>query len=135
MAKDNGDQGGVETLTPQRETVLRVIRESDNHLTASEIFEAARRLRPTISYATVYNSLHYLKGSGLIREIHFGNAASRYDRETGRHDHAMCTRCGKLVDFDLDLTNDLMRAAARRSGFKAESVHLTLHGLCPDCRS
>jgi Fe2+ or Zn2+ uptake regulation protein len=135
MAKDTVDQGGVETLTPQRETVLRVIRESDNHLTASEIFEAARRLRPTISYATVYNSLHYLKGSGLIREIHFGNAASRYDRETGRHDHAMCTSCGKLVDFDLDLTSDLMRTAARRSGFKAESVHLTLHGLCPDCRS
>ena len=122
-------------MTPQRETVLQVIRASENHLTASEIFEAARRLRPTISYATVYNSLRFLKESGLIREIHFGNAASRYDRETERHDHAMCTRCGKLVDFDLDLTSELMRTAARRSGFKAESVHLTLHGLCPDCRS
>jgi Fur family ferric uptake transcriptional regulator/Fur family peroxide stress response transcriptional regulator len=134
MAKDTEIQGGIETLTPQRETVLRVIRASENHLTASEIFEAARRLRPTISYATVYNSLRYLKETGLIREIHFGNAASRYDRETGRHDHAMCTRCGALVDFDLDLTRDLMRAAARRSGFKAEMVHLTLHGLCPECR-
>ncbi|HYO89988.1 MAG TPA: Fur family transcriptional regulator [Pyrinomonadaceae bacterium] len=134
MNKGIGEQGGAETLTPQRETVLQVIRESENHLTASEIFEAARRLRPTISYATVYNSLRFLKEAGLIREIHFGNAASRYDRETGRHDHAMCTRCGKLVDFDLDLSNDLMRAAARRSGFKAETVHLTLHGLCPDCR-
>jgi len=134
MAKGTGDQGGSETLTPQRETVLQVIRASENHLTASEIYEAARRLRPTISYATVYNSLRYLKDAGLICEIHFGNAASRYDRETGRHDHAMCRLCGKLVDFDLDLTTDLMRAAARRSGFKAETVHLTLHGLCPDCR-
>lgn len=134
MAKQTEIQGGAETLTPQRETVLRVIRASENHLTASEIFEAAKRLRPTISYATVYNSLRYLKDAGLIHEIHFGNAASRYDRETGRHDHAMCTRCGALVDFDLDLTSDLMRAAARRSGFKAETVHLTLHGLCPECR-
>ena len=135
MNKGIGDQGGTETLTPQREAVLQVIRGSENHLTASEIFEAARRLRPTISYATVYNSLRFLKDAGLIREIHFGNAASRYDRETNRHDHAMCTHCGKLVDFDLDLSNELMRAAARRSGFKAESVHLTLHGLCPDCRA
>lgn len=135
MNKVTGDQGGTATLTPQRETVLQVIRGSENHLTASEIFEAARRLRPTISYATVYNSLRFLKDAGLIREIHFGNAASRYDRETNRHDHAMCTRCGRLVDFDLDLSNDLMRAAARRSGFKAESVHLTLHGLCPECRA
>lgn len=135
MAKENIDQGGVEQLTPQRETVLQVIRKSENHLTASEIFEGARRLRPTISYATVYNSLRYLKDAGLIREINFGNAASRYDRETERHDHAMCTRCGMLVDFDLDLSQELMRAAARRSGFKAEMVHLTLHGLCPECRS
>lgn len=135
MAKGIGEEGGAETLTPQREAVLRVIRASENHLTASEIYEAARRVRPTISYATVYNSLRYLKDTGLIREVHFGNAASRYDRETARHDHALCTRCGKLVDFDLDLSNELMRTAARRSGFKAETVHLTLHGLCPDCRA
>lgn len=135
MAKETAKHDEVETLTPQRETVLRVIRQSDNHLTASEIFEGARQLRPTISYATVYNSLRFLKDAGLIREIHFGNAASRYDRETERHDHAMCTRCDKLVDFDLDLSSELMRSAARRSGFKAEALHLTLHGLCPACRA
>jgi Fur family peroxide stress response transcriptional regulator len=131
----NGDQGGVQTLTRQREAVLRVIRESDNHLTASEIFEEARKRLPTISYATVYNSLRYLKDAGLIHEISFGNGASRYDRETERHDHALCTRCGLLVDFDLSATTDLMRAAARKSRFKPESIHLTLRGVCPDCRS
>lgn len=121
-------------MTPQREAVLRVIRESDGHLTAGEIFEGARRLRPSISYATVYNSLRFLNDAGLVRAIHFGNGATRYDRETGRHDHAVCTHCGKMADFDLALVKDLLRAAARRSGFRAESVHLTLRGLCPDCR-
>jgi Fe2+ or Zn2+ uptake regulation protein len=135
MTFDDGDQGGAAALTPQRKAVLEVIRESENHLTASEIFEAARRRRPTISYATVYNSLRYLKEAGLVDEINFGNGASRYDRVTERHDHAICTRCGKLVDFDLDVTADLMRTAARRSRFKPESLHLTLRGLCPDCRS
>jgi Fe2+ or Zn2+ uptake regulation protein len=134
MTLGDGDQGGAAVgLTPQREAVLRVIRESENHLTASEIFEAARRRLPTISYATVYNSLRYLKEAGLVHEISFGGGASRYDRETERHDHAICTNCGKLVDFDLAATNDLMRAAARRSRFKPESLHLTLRGLCPDC--
>jgi Fur family peroxide stress response transcriptional regulator len=136
MTFGDGDQGGVATpLTPQRRAVLEVIRESENHLTAGEIFEAARRRLPGISYATVYNSLRYLKGAGLVNEISFGNGASRYDRVTERHDHAICTRCGKLVDFDLDLTSDLVRAAARRSRFKPQSLHLTLRGLCPDCRS
>ena len=138
MTFDDGDQGGAAAaaaLTPQRQAVLEVIRESENHLTASEIFEAARRRRPTISYATVYNSLRYLKEAGLVDEISFGNGASRYDRVTERHDHAICTSCGKLVDFDLDVTDDLIRTAARRSRFKPESLHLTLRGLCPDCRS
>ena len=56
-------------LTKQREAVLRVIRESDEHLTANEVFEDARRLLPGISFATVYNSLHYLKNTGYIAEI------------------------------------------------------------------
>jgi Fur family peroxide stress response transcriptional regulator len=122
-------------LTRQRRVVLEVVKDSGEHLTAAEIFAAARARLPSISFATVYNSLRYLKGEGLLREITFGNAASRYDRETARHDHAICTACGKLLDFDLEETAGLMRAAARRSRFKAESVHLTLYGLCPDCKA
>src|SRR5215216_6827485 len=138
MTMDNsggGKQGGGErALTRQREAVLRVIRGNENHLTAGEIFEAARRELPSISFATVYNSLKYLKEAGLVREIHFGKGSSRYDSETARHDHAVCSRCGKLVDFDLAETPQLIRAAARRSRFKPESIHLTLVGLCPDCQ-
>ena len=128
------DEGGPRALTRQREAVLQVIRENENHLTAGEIYEAARRRLPSISYATVYNSLKYLKDAGLILEISFGNGASRYDRETERHDHALCTACGKLVDFDLTVTSDLVRAAVRKTRFKPETIHLTLRGLCPDCR-
>ena len=132
-----GIQGGApgRALTPQRQAVLRVVAESDGHLTAGEIFEAARKSLPSISFATVYNSLKYLKGAGLLREINFGKGSSRYDRETARHDHAVCSRCGALSDFDLKETPELMRAAARRSRFKPESIHLTLVGLCPDCQS
>jgi Fur family transcriptional regulator, peroxide stress response regulator len=133
MSIDTEIQGGGRALTPQREVVLRVVRESAEHLTAAEIYAAARRLRPSLSYATVYNSLRYLKEAGLLREITFGNGASRYDRETERHDHALCTRCGKLLDFDLAETTQLLQLAARRSRFRPESIHLTLLGICPDC--
>ena len=140
MARGDGDQGvgaagGGRGLTPQRRAVLEVVAESDGHLTAGEIYEAARRRLPSISYATVYNSLKYLREAGLVREINFGKGSNRYDRETSRHDHALCTECGRLVDFDLAETVQLMRAAARRSRFKPESIHLTLVGLCPDCQS
>ena len=125
---------GEQKLTPQRDAVLQVILAREDHPTANDIFEAARQRLPTISYATVYNSLRYLKEAGLVHEIKFGDSASRYDRETDRHDHAICNSCGKLVDFDLPQTAELMQAAARKSRFKPESVHLTLRGLCVDCR-
>ena len=122
-------------LTRQRRLVLDLVRTEDEHPTAAEVFEQATKAMPGISFATVYNSLRYLKDAGLIREIaSFGKSPSRYDSETYRHDHAVCSECGRLVDFDLPGTMELMRSAARASRFKAESVHLTLVGLCPKCR-
>ena len=131
--KSNLNSAEGHKLTPQREAVLLVIQEREDHPTASEIFEAARKRLPTISYATVYNSLRYLKEAGLVHEINFGDSSSRYDRETDRHDHAICTGCGSLVDFDLPEAAKLIQAAARKSRFKPQSVHLTLRGICPDC--
>ncbi len=122
-------------LTRQREVVLQVIREAEEHLTANEIFDRAKQLLPGISFATVYNSLRYLKDAGHIAEISFGNGASRFDSMTSRHDHAICTKCGKLVDMELDLPIELVRLAAEYSKFKPESIELTLRGLCPGCRS
>ena len=121
-------------LTRQRSVVLEVVCAEDVHPTAAEVFQEARKKMPGISFATVYNSLRYLKEAGLVREITFGNGASRFDSETDRHDHAICSVCGALVDFDLPGTVALTRAAARASRFQAESVHLTLYGRCPKCR-
>ncbi len=120
-------------LTKQRQAVLRAIRGSDKHLNANEVFERARHLLPGISFATVYNSLNYLKKQGLIGEIRFGPDASRYDRKLTPHDHAICNDCGKLVDLELSLPEGLVKEAALRSQFEAASIELTLRGLCPEC--
>ena len=128
------NRAAVRGLTRQRQVVLDAVQAGDHHPTAAEVFDAARKHLPGISFATVYNSLRFLRDEGLVHEIKFGDGASRYDRETDRHDHAICSVCSKLVDFDLAGTVALTRAAARASKFKPESVHLTLVGLCPNCR-
>ncbi|HSI88796.1 MAG TPA: transcriptional repressor [Pyrinomonadaceae bacterium] len=120
-------------LTKQRQAVLEVIRQSDDHLTANEVFEDARRLLPSISFATVYNSLRYLKNEGLIGEVKFSIDATRYDKTLTRHDHAICNKCGKLVDLDLPVPADVLRKAERLSKFKAGSIEVILRGLCPRC--
>jgi Fur family ferric uptake transcriptional regulator/Fur family peroxide stress response transcriptional regulator len=121
-------------LTKQRRSVLRVIRESDKHLNANEVFEDARRLLPGISFATVYNSLRYLKNEGLIGEIRFGSDSTLYDRKLTRHDHAVCNKCGMLVDLEMPLPEGLLKEAAKRSKFEGTSIELTLRGLCPECK-
>ncbi len=98
-------------LTKQREVVLQVIRDAKAHLTANEVFDRAKQLLPTISFATVYNSLRFLKKTNLIGEISFGNGASRFDALTSRHDHAICTNCGKLVDMEIELPSETVKLA------------------------
>lgn len=120
-------------FTKQRTAVLQVIRGSEKHLTANEVFEDARRLLPGISFATVYNSLRYLRDEGLIGEVRFGADCTRYDRKLTRHDHALCTACGKLVDIELSIPGRLAREAAERSGFQPGTIEMVLHGLCPEC--
>src|SRR5215211_3479351 len=120
-------------LTKQREVVLQVIHDAEQHLTANEVFVGAKDLLPSISFATVYNSLRYLKEAGHIAEIQFGNGASRFDRITHRHDHAICTECGKLVDIEMEIPADIVKRAAKYSRFKPESIEFTLRGRCPEC--
>ena len=120
-------------LTRQREVVLVVVCSSDEHPTATQVFGRAKEKLPPISFATVYNSLRYLKEAGHISEIHFGNGASRFDGMTHRHDHALCTACGKLVDIGIEMPDNIVEQAAEFSKFKPQSLEFTLRGLCPDC--
>lgn len=120
-------------LTKQRQAVLQAIRGSEHHLTANEVFEDARRILPGISFATVYNSLHFLKNERLIGEVSFGAGPARYDRNLTRHDHAICSNCEKLVDMELTVPDHLLEEAAVRSNFTPEFIELTLRGLCSDC--
>ena len=120
-------------LTRQREVVLQVIRDNCGHLTANEVFDGAKQLLPGISFATVYNSLRFLKEAGHIAEIQFGNGASRFDRITSRHDHAICIKCGTLADIEMEHPEDLVETAARISKFQPRSLEFTLRGICPQC--
>jgi Fe2+ or Zn2+ uptake regulation protein len=123
----------MKDLTKQRKAVLQVIHDSEEHLTANEVFRDALRVLPGISFATVYNSLKYLKMEGLIGEVSFGAGVARYDRTLTRHDHAICDGCGKLVDFDVPIPAAVRTKASELSKFKVGTVELILRGRCPDC--
>ena len=124
-------------LTPHRAAVLDVLRSRRYHPTAAELFRMVRRRRPGVSFATIYNSLNWLTRKGLIAELQFGDAASRYDSVPEPHEHFVCTRCGALEDVELGLPADFWGRARslgrRRFGFQAQSYRLEFLGLCSTC--
>lgn len=122
------------TLNANAQAVLDVVRGTDEHPTALEIYETVRRVRPHIGLATVYRILHQLTQHGLIREL--GESESRYDARTQRHDHAVCTQCGALLDLpiDISLSNELLQQAAQAAGVELDSHEVRIYGRCTACQ-
>jgi Fe2+ or Zn2+ uptake regulation protein len=140
---DPTDAGDAETIewrevglrrTPQRETVLRLVRSCYRHPTAEWIHVEARRHLPEISLATVYRTLRLLKEKGLIHEFSGGASPSRYDGTLhDPHEHVRCVRCGEVADVELPEASAIRGVVARRTGFRIERYPLLFHGLCGRC--
>jgi len=88
---------------------------------------------PRLAYGTVYNALAALAEEGAVRELRFGDGASRYDGRNERHDHAVCLLCGRLTDIESRLSKASTLAAATQSGFRITGHHTEFYGYCPDC--
>lgn len=120
-------------LTPQRRAILDAICASDRHPTAAQIIAAVRETQPHVAVGTVYKALDMLSHTGQILQLEFGDGASRYDRRTDRHDHAICTTCGALVDVDMQLPGSLASQASQATGFRISQHTTHFFGLCPTC--
>ena len=120
-------------MTPQRRAILDVIQASDKHPTAAQIYAQVKAAHPRVAFGTVYKALDLLSRTGQILQLEFGDGASRYDRRTDRHDHAVCTGCGKFVDVDVQLPAGLDRDASHASGFDISQHTTRFLGLCPEC--
>lgn len=122
--------------TPRRRAVLDVLRASEDHPSAADVYERVRRTTAGIGAATVYRTLALLVATGQARELSLGDGnTSRYDGNTNRHDHLVCYRCHRAVDIDVPVPDGLVPHLADRTGFAIISYDLQFHGLCPTCRT
>src|SRR4051794_16012215 len=85
-------------LTPQRMAIVRELAGDCSHPTAQELFERLQPAFPTMSFATVYNTLDALAKLGLVGSLRLGSAV-RFDPNTTLHHHAVCDACGAVVDL------------------------------------
>jgi Fur family ferric uptake transcriptional regulator/Fur family peroxide stress response transcriptional regulator len=126
-------------VTSPRLVIHRELRARDRHVTAEEAREAVARALPGISLPTVYATLELFEELGIVRRVHAGRGAVRYDPRTDVHHHSVCRRCGRVEDFDggagLERALLAAEAGARREGFAADAAAVVLTGLCEDCRA
>lgn len=132
QAVDMLKESGVR-MTPQRHAILDFLMSSMNHPTADEIYKALEMTFPNMSVATVYNNLRVFKEAGLVSELTYGDASSRFDANMKQHYHIICRECGQITDFEYPSLNEVERRAAKYTGYDVDSHRMEIYGTCPIC--
>jgi len=121
-------------LTPQRIMILSAIENSDNHVSAEEIYAQISAKYPRVNISTVYRTLELLKRLGLVTETDLGEGRVRYHpADKGHHHHLICRECGAIIDLDESLLSPLKGALLREYKFNADLRHLAIFGRCANC--
>lgn len=122
--------------TQQRDEILGVFVEAGQHVSAEELYERVKKVKPRIGFATVYRTLKLLTEAGLAQERRFDDGFTRYEYNAsdGHHDHLICTSCGRIIEFENERIEQLQADVARSKGFEVRSHKLELYGLCSECR-
>jgi Fur family peroxide stress response transcriptional regulator len=121
-------------LTPQRLAMLRILSKSEGHPSAEQIYEQIRADYPTTSLATIYKTLNLLKHMGEVLELTFG-VESHYDgKKPYPHPHAICTKCGQILDPEFAALAGISQEIARQTGYQITHQQLNFFGLCPRCQ-
>jgi Fur family peroxide stress response transcriptional regulator len=127
-------------LTPQRIAIVRLFAGDESHPTAQDMFERLRPSFPSMSFATVYNTLDALARAGLAGIVRLpgkrGDAA-RFDPNTSAHHHAVCDECGAVLDIaagTLSPTAASVKKLRRAApGFSVRAVERIYRGFCARC--
>lgn len=122
-------------MTPQRMAILHTLRHSGGHRSPIEVYNLTRRVQSGLTEATVYRTLEFLADNGFALAAHVGNGKLVYELTEENHHHLICRQCGKTVAVEYTALTDLYNKLEDSTGYKLDSSHVTLFGLCPDCQS
>jgi len=122
-------------FTPQRRAVAQTVLGSRQPVTAQQIHDAARLLRPELGLMTVYRALDLLDEVGVVRRVYGDQHCEAFVAAGHRHGHAVvCTLCGRAEEFTHCHIEALVDAAAEETGFAIDDHFLQFSGVCRDCQ-
>jgi Fur family ferric uptake transcriptional regulator len=108
----------------------RVLSEAEDHPDVEELYRRAVLLEPKISIATVYRTVRLFEEKGILERRDFGGGRARYEpsEDSGAHYHLIDIETGKVVEFQDERHERLLREIAADLGFDLLSLRLELFG-------
>ena len=130
--KERGDR-----ITETRQIVLAKSLARKDHFQADDLATELARGRNRVSRGTVYRTLALLVEAGILREIRDHDTHAHYEPLFGRvpHEHMICDKCGKFIEFVDDNLLEHIREACQSQNFMPRTHHVTIFGLCDNCQS
>ena len=122
-------------LTPQRQLILEVVRQADDHVTPEDVYRSVHRQNTAISRATIYRTLDFLCEMRLIHALYWGGQMYYEIADDQPHHHLVCRACGGVVECEHDLLQILFEAVEKKYHFTIDMDHVALFGLCRKCRA
>jgi len=119
-------------LTPQRLAILEHLDGNKDHPSAGEIYKTVTKKFPTMSLATVYNTLETLIKRGKVIELTIDPHRKRFDPNPKPHHHLLCVKCKKIEDIHQEFRLNL--PAKDNKGFDIIGNHVEFYGLCSTCK-
>jgi len=120
--------------TPQRRTLLEVLRGTAGHVTGAEIVDRCRAIDPETTPSTVYRTLDVLEELGIVRHGHGADGREEFHvRPASDHGHLHCSGCGTTFEIDGPEASAIVESLRVSQGFIVDLSHVTIVGLCAGC--
>ncbi len=120
-------------MTNQRECILKELQESQEHLTADELYDRVKKVMPRISLATVYRNLETLSAAGTINKLERSGRQKRFDYDASDHDHIYCIQCHRIDNIRLKSDSVQTPSPKLANGYRVTGFRLEFAGLCSAC--
>ncbi len=122
-------------VTPQRIAIYREVSRTEEHPDAETVCSRVREDMPTVSLDTVYRTLTTLEEHGLISRVEMPSGPTRFDANTDKHHHFVCSECGRIHDFYSGVLDEFAPPPEVARLGTVDSVHVQLRGVCAHCEA
>ena len=120
--------------TEQQRDMVKYIFSRHNHFDADQLFDAMKQEHFQVSRATVYRTPNKLVDAGLLRRLDVGTRTF-YEHDYGypQHEHLYCQRCHKMIEFQSQAVEEVIRDVCAENNFQASGHTFIIRGICSEC--